>query len=240
MKRLIKSFLGELAWTKLGQAKQEFKWRNIVDHSSPEISTHLSQLLNFSNGFYVEVGANDGRSFSNTYVLEKTRNWSGILVEPILHKHFESKRYRDISCNRFIYGACVDSQFTEPMVKLYFSNLMTTSDLGNNRLWAEAGSKFLNNGESVLPFWSPAVVLSQVFKEAGVTKIDFLSIDVEGAELSVLKGINFKDVEIDLILIESTENSDTVKYLKDMRYDHSVNLGNNHFFKRKTHLPITP
>ena len=240
MKRLLKRFLGDLAWTKLGQAKQEFQWRNKVDHSAPEISRHLSELLNFSNGFYVEVGANDGRSFSNTYVLEKTRNWSGILIEPILHKHFESKAYREESRNRFIYGACVDSQFTEPMVKLYFSNLMTTSELGNNRSWAEAGSKFLNSGESVLPFWSPAVVLSQVFKEVGVTKIDLLSIDVEGAELSVLRGIDFNQVEIDLILIESTENSETVTYLKEMNYDHIVNIGNNHFFKRQTHLPITP
>jgi FkbM family methyltransferase len=196
-------------------------------------------LLNFSNGFYVEVGANDGRSFSNTYVLEKTQNWAGILVEPILHKHFESKRYRDTFRNRFIYGACVDSQFPEPMVKLYYSNLMTTSDLGNNRLWAEAGSKFLNNGESVLPFWSPAIVLNQVFQEAGVTKIDFLSIDVEGAELSVLKGIDFNEFEIDLILVEGTGNSETFIYLRKMHYDHIVNLGDNHFFKRQTCLPIT-
>jgi FkbM family methyltransferase len=197
------------------------------------------KLLNFSNGFYVEVGANDGRSHSNTYVLEKTRNWSGILVEPILHKHFESKHHRDTSRNRFIYGACVDSQFAEPMVKLYFSNLMTTSDLGNNRLWAEAGSKFLNSGESVLPFWSPAIVLNQVFQEAGVTRIDFLSIDVEGAEMSVLKGIEFNEFEIDIILIESTENSEAITYLREMHYDHIVNLGDNHFFKRQTRLPVT-
>jgi hypothetical protein len=42
MKRLFRSFLGELAWTNLGQAKQEFKWRNKVDHSAPEISMHLA------------------------------------------------------------------------------------------------------------------------------------------------------------------------------------------------------
>jgi FkbM family methyltransferase len=232
MKKVVKFFLGELAWSKLGQAKQEFRWRNVVDHSAPEISTYLNELLSFSNGFYVEVGANDGRSFSNTYVLEKTRGWSGILVEPILHKHFESKRFRDASRNRFIYGACVDVNYTEPTVKLYFSNLMTTSDLGNSRLWADAGSKFLSNEESVLPFWSPAIKLSEVITEAGVTKIDFLSIDVEGAELSVLKGIDFEKIDIQLILIESAENSETIAYLKEKKYNHIINLGNNHFFRR--------
>jgi FkbM family methyltransferase len=232
MKKVIKFFLGELAWSKLGQAKQEFSWRNIVDHSAPEISPYLTELLDFPNGFYVEVGANDGRSFSNTYVLEKTQGWSGILVEPILHKHFESKRYRDASRNRFVYGACVDFNYSEPTVKLYFSNLMTTSDLGNNRIWAEAGSKFLNNEESVLPFWSPAIKLSEIIEDARVTKIDFLSIDVEGAELSVLGGIDFEKVDIQLILIESTENSETISYLKEKKYNHIINLGNNHFFSK--------
>jgi FkbM family methyltransferase len=239
MKKLIKSVLGELVWSELGQAKQEFIWRNIKDHSAPEISTYLNDLLDFSNGFYVEVGANDGRSFSNTYVLEKTRNWSGILVEPILHKHFESQRYRDASRNRFVYGACVDFNYSDPMVKLYYSNLMSTSDLEHGQLWAEAGSKFLNNGESVLPFWSPAIVLNQVIKEAGVSKIDFLSIDVEGAELSVLKGIDFEEIDIQLILIESKQNSSAISYLKKMNYSHIVNLGDNHFFKRQSILPVT-
>ena len=239
MKQVVKNLLGELTWSKLALAKQEFRWRNKVDHSAPEISIHLRDLLNFPNGFYVEVGANDGRSFSNTYVLEKTQGWSGILVEPILHKHFESKRYRDASRNRFVYGACVDFDYIEPTLKLYFSNLMTTSDLGNSRLWAEAGSKFLNNEESVLPFWAPAIKLNKVLEDAGVTKIDFLSVDVEGAELSVLKGIDFNQFEIDLILIETTENSETFTYLREMYYDHILNLGNNHFFKRQTRLPVT-
>jgi FkbM family methyltransferase len=232
MKSVIKRRVGDLAWKKLGQAKQEYKWRNITDYSAPDISRCIDELLGFSNGFYVEVGANDGRSFSNTFVLEKTRNWSGILVEPILHKHFESKLYRDTSRNQFVYGACVDFDYSEPIVKLYFSNMMTTSDLGNSQSWAEDGSKFLNNGESVLPFWSPAVVLNKVFKDAGITKIDFLSIDVEGAELSVLKGIDFDETNIELILVESEEDSQTISYLKEMNYNQIVNLGGNHFFKK--------
>lgn len=68
MKRLIKKLMGDMAWLKLGQARQEFKWRKITDHSAPELRSHIATLLPFNNGFYVEVGANDGRSFSNTFV----------------------------------------------------------------------------------------------------------------------------------------------------------------------------
>lgn len=136
----------------MGQAKQEFKWRKINNHAAPELKNYLVELLDSNEGFYVEVGSNDGRSFSNTYFLEKTRNWSGMLIEPILHKYFESKSTRDNTRNIFIYGACVDRNYSDSNVKMYFSNLMTTSDLGNTKQWAEAGSNFLQKEEEVLPF----------------------------------------------------------------------------------------
>jgi FkbM family methyltransferase len=183
-------------------------------------------------GFYVEIGANDGRSFSNTYVLEKTRNWSGILVEPILHKHFESKVYRDPNRNKFIYGACVSSDYKEQSVKMYFSNLMTSSDLGNSREWAQAGSIFLQDTEEVLPFWSPAVVLSDILESEGITKVDFLSIDVEGAELNVLKGLDFEKCEITSILLETKEDSECINYLEHRGYLVVEKLGVNYFLKK--------
>ncbi len=232
MKRWIKKCAGEITWLRLGQARQEFKWRKISDHSAPELKRHISELLPFENGFYVEVGANDGRSFSNTYVLEKTKNWSGILIEPIMHKHFESRLYRDASRNRFVYGACVDFDYPNSNVKMYFSNLMTTSEKGNSKDWAEAGSIFLNAGETVLPFWAPAILLSNVLSDADIRIVDFLSIDVEGAELSVLNGIDFNKFQIDLILIETPKNSEAVEFLKKRNYDHILDLGANHFFKR--------
>ena len=238
MKDLVKRIIGDQAWRRLGQARQEFNYRRIKDFSSPEISEHLQKLLGFENGFYVEVGANDGRSYSNTYLLEKTKNWSGILIEPILHKHFESKFYRDSKRNQFVYGACVDFEYSDPFVKMYYSDLMTTSDLGIGQDWANLGGKFLRQGESVMPFGSPALVLSNVLEQRGITKVDFLSIDVEGAEFSVLSGINFNKVEIDIILIESNEDSSAIKYLTGMNYTHILNLGDNHFFRR-TLAPIT-
>jgi FkbM family methyltransferase len=233
MKKLVKQLVGEIAWHRLGQARQEFKWRKITDHSAPELKKYIENLLPFSNGYYVEVGANDGRSFSNTFVLEKTKNWSGILVEPILHKHFESHIYRDVTRNEFVYGACVASDYPDSIVKMYFSNLMTTSDTGNSKDWAEAGSIFLNAGEKVLPFWAPALLLGEIILKSEVRVVDFLSIDVEGAELSVLKGVDLNKIQIDLILIETNRDSAAIDFLKANNYEHIVDLEVNHFFKRR-------
>ena len=51
----------------------------------------LEKYLNFEKGFFIEAGANDGYSQSNTYFLEKKRRWSGIQIEGI-PKLFEKAR----------------------------------------------------------------------------------------------------------------------------------------------------
>jgi FkbM family methyltransferase len=109
---------------------------------------------------------------------------------------------------------------------------MTTSELGHSKNWAEAGSNFLNADEEVLPFWAPAIVLADVLEREKVGRIDFLSIDVEGAELNVLKGIDFSKCEIDLILIETESDSESISFLKKEGFEHIVDLGINHFFKK--------
>ena len=43
----------------------------------------LDFYQNKKNGYFVEVGANDGKRLSNTYLLEKDYNWKGICIEPV-------------------------------------------------------------------------------------------------------------------------------------------------------------
>ena len=47
-----------------------------------------------SSGFFVEVGANDYRHFSNTYYLETMLGWSGLAVEPQRAFEGDYNRYR--------------------------------------------------------------------------------------------------------------------------------------------------
>ena len=48
--------------------------------------------------------------------------------------------------------------------------------------------------------------------------IDFLSLDVEGAELEVLNGIDFLNYNFKFILIESRDDQEIIKYLKNFDY----------------------
>ena len=52
------------------------------------------KFLDYDNGYFIELGGNDGVTQSNTYYFEKFRGWHGLLIEPILHQYFKCKNNR--------------------------------------------------------------------------------------------------------------------------------------------------
>ena len=66
----------------------------------------VEKLLNgLTNGVFVEVGANDGVTFSNTYFMEKNLGWTGVAVEPL------PRAFRELSANRKcnVLNGCVSN-----------------------------------------------------------------------------------------------------------------------------------
>ena len=51
------------------------------------------KYLNYPNGFFIELGAMNGVTFSNTLFFENNLNWSGVLIEP-------TSQYHDLIINR--------------------------------------------------------------------------------------------------------------------------------------------
>lgn len=70
VKQLVRRYVGEHAWRKLTEFRIEMRLRNISNHMDPLIAKELMPLLG-EHGLYVEVGAHDGRSSSNTLILKK-------------------------------------------------------------------------------------------------------------------------------------------------------------------------
>ena len=65
----------------------------------------LEKYLNFDNGYFVELGANNGVNQSNTLYYEKYKGWKGVLVEPTLHNYLMCRQNRS-SKNKFFCNAC--------------------------------------------------------------------------------------------------------------------------------------
>ena len=97
--------------------------------------------------------------------------------------------------------------------------------------WAESGSEFLGGGEVVTEICSQARTLESILIEANApTRIDLLSIDVEGAELSVLKGVNFANWIFEYILIETTQGSEAFLELVNQGYVYLKSIDQNILF----------
>lgn len=234
VKNLIKNYVGDSAWQRLGQAKQEFKWRKNQHFMADELVAPLLRNLHKQNGYYVDVGANDGRAFSNTYHLDLA-GWRGILVEPILHKVFRQKELRSLDRNHFIYAACVDTNYSQETVKLSYSGLMTIAESISSKAelsWADHGAEFLNSNEFIAEIWAPAKTLTSILDACGAPQeIEFLSLDVEGAESSVLRGLDFDKYKFELICIEAEFHSEAIRLLQKNNYEVIENLGANQLLR---------
>ena len=234
MKNLLKNYVGNPSWQRLGQAKQEFRWRNNQHFMADELAAPLLRNLHKKNGYYVDVGANDGRAFSNTYHLD-VAGWQGVLVEPILHNVLRQRELRSLDRNHFIYAACVDANYRQETVRLSYSGLMTIAESISSKAelnWANHGVEFLNTNEFVAEIWAPAKTLTSILDAcAAPPEMDFLSLDVEGAESSVLGGFDFSKYKFELICIEAEFESAAVHLLRKNHYTVIENLGANQLLR---------
>lgn len=183
----------------------------------------MEKYLDYDNGYFVELGANDGLVQSNTYYYEKQRNWRGVLIEPAPNKFLECKANRGKN-NTFFCAACVSFDFNEEFVKIAYSDYMSAplnleSDIADPMAHAKAGQKYLPEHETVFEFGAKATPLSLLLRQASApNEIDLLSLDVEGAELEVLKGINHDEHSFKFMLIECRNYKRLETYLKSVGY----------------------
>jgi FkbM family methyltransferase len=188
-----------------------------------ELDRQIEKYLDFDNGYFVELGANDGHFQSNTLYYEQSRGWRGILIEPapVLCQRCRENRSR---ANHVVNAACVSFTYPAETVELIYSNAMSVSlhvetDLVDPAAHAELGRQFLRSDETLFNFRAPARTLNSVLVEANAPRrIDFLSLDVEGAEIEVLKGINHEAFRFRYMLIECRDIDRLRSYLKTERY----------------------
>lgn len=180
-----------------------FKARK-TDYSTHGQSVIIDKALkNKEGGFYVECGACDGEFQSNTLYLELKRKWTGLLIEP------NRNNYRQLlKTNRKAYyiNACL-SPFKHPAV------LKFKEDWAIGHLEKTSGTKTIQ--VQCFPFYSILLALN-------IKHIDVFSLDVEGAEVSILDTVPLNKVDISVMNVEYqhvTGGADFLeKYLVDKGY----------------------
>ena len=168
----------------------------------------IEKYLPYKNGYFVELGANDGISQSNTKYFEVFKGWKGVLVEAYQPNYLKCIKNRKKSTKSF-NSACVSFDFKDEKMRFLYSNLMSISlDAKNEILDREAhaneGRQFLESSEEVHEFETKARTLNSILREASAPRLmDLLSLDVEGSELEVLGGINHNEYRFKYICVET-------------------------------------
>jgi hypothetical protein len=93
------------------------------------------------------------------------------------------------------------------------------TQISNKESYARSGEKYLLKNEPIHYFTVAASPLNSLLVEANAPKqMDFLSLDVEGGELEVLKGINHEQFRFNYALVESTNLEPLEIYLNSVDY----------------------
>jgi len=149
-----------------------------------------------SSGVFIEFGAYDGVIFSNTHLLEKQFGWTGILIDPI-PSHYESMK-QSRNC-KLIHGAITAKHQESVLIEE-----LPASDLSR----FVSKRKIFKKVHKVKAFTLQEVIDNNLKSN----EIDFLSIDIEGEDIEILKSFDLSHYKIKAICVEHNfrEGSDKI------------------------------
>ncbi len=226
----------------MGIDKRKIKYWDIVTGHSIEIDELYGNMIHSGNGeeiylknifgnkekgTYVDVGAFHPLRVSNTLWAYK-RGWRGINIEPNADnmEYFDLLRPEDknINCGisdkdgEMIYYQLDDGAYNTFNYQLLVQDKLTDRIVKTKKV--------------------PVRKLKDILKENNINTVDFLDIDVEGYEMSVLSGIDFT-VDIKIILLEQLYmslpdvlNSEAYCFLKAKGYEAVAKFGETVIYKK--------
>ena len=167
---------------------------------------HKIYFPTLRNGTFLEMGALDGITYSNTKFFEDTMGWSGVLIEPI-PSSFAKLEVNRPNCKLFQYAVSTK----EGIVDIYENGAVssvkenTTDDFYNR--W---------HGWKNTPLVQvPTRRLGSILHEAGIKRIDFWSLDVEGSEFEALETMDWS-IPVDVLCIEKQQTEEKKAICNDI------------------------
>jgi FkbM family methyltransferase len=178
----------------------------IVSNSQSQLGQDvlaLSLVGPDKKGFFVEFGATDGKTLSNSHLLEKVFGWSGILCEPGKNWHSALKSNR----SEPIDTRCVFSS-TGKLVEFTETSLGELSTISS--FMKSDANRFLRKNSGT--YQVETVSLKDLLLTHNAPKyIELLSVDTEGSELEILKDFPFDEYKFGLMCVEHNYTSNREK-----------------------------
>ena len=144
------------------------------------------------DGYFLEIGVGNGVDISNTYLLEKSFGWSGLLIEPNRSSHgaIRKNRTAKLDIRAASNTASGSLEFVEDTGAGEFSKLSTSPSKGST-------------SDNKVHYQVEVAKLSDMLDQAGAPDtIDFLSLDTEGNEIDILNSLDLGRYKFGFMAIE--------------------------------------
>lgn len=197
-------------------------WRRWVprrrrSYALNDLDLKLQPYLDFDGGFFIEAGANDGLSQSNTLYFERYRGWTGLLIEPVPELAARCRKNRPRCVVESV--ALTPCSFAGDRIQMQYCNLMSL--VAGAMRTPEEEAEHLRQGCACQRIKSyaltvPTSPLSALLDRHGIRRVDLLSLDVEGYELPALQGIEFERHRPQWMLIETRYRQAIDDYLQPL------------------------
>ena len=144
----------------------------------------MKKFLTEPCGFFIEAGAQDGIFQSNTLIFARKRGYTGLLIEPATSLIGRLRQNRPES--------------------IVFNGALTSFQRDGSQVTVPSGSPMGIVSHDVVNATTTVIArsLSKLLDEHGIQKVDFFSLDVEGHEVEILKGLDFNRHRPRFVLIE--------------------------------------
>ena len=177
----------------------------MTQYSQHTIETYLDTYFPEGPGHFLEIGCWNGELISQTYYLESERGWMGVCVDPF-PKNFEKRKCQ--VCDK----AISKNGLSRPFVKVsidrryggdvsYFSGF---TDTPYQEHWP-----LISQYCDYEIIGIATITIDQLYEQYDLPNyIEFLSVDVEGAELEIFESIDFTKYSFGMIVFEHNDNAE--------------------------------
>lgn len=203
----IQVFHGSAEWPIPRQGK---RWYSQAKQD--EIVVEL--LHRKKEGFFIDLAANHAINLSNTLALERSFEWNGVCIEANPMYWYDLSKYRTCQIFGAVVGGARDQEleFVFPINTDKKDKGVHGGILGFDN--EENDTKFPTKREKIR-----TVTFSEILERAlAPTTIDYLSLDVEGAESLIMKDFPFDKYTIKILTVERPKE-DLQTLLKDKGYE---------------------
>lgn len=163
----------------------------------------LDNIFNRARGLiFIDVGANDGLIVSNTAYMELDLGWDGICIEP--HPEAFARLIENRNCKK--HNCCISEKEADVnfvVVTGYAEMLSGIQSEYDPQHMSRVNSEVEKHGGQIYTCKVKSKRLESIIEEHGFSHIDYLSIDTEGSELTVLKSVDLSKYDIRVISAEN-------------------------------------